>query len=141
MIYIFLFYTKGEGKPLKWTLGKYKHVEMITHDDNNCISWTVGSLGLSYRELRDWPQKRFISHLWGIKKPQAMIVLRRHMFEMQPWRPLLIRSCNELYRYMANLDIPCSIWPCGFYKKLIRYNSIRNYTILEHWRRENGEMG
>lgn len=75
--------------------------------------------------------------------PECISVISVNVYERckVKWKPFLIRSCNEVCRYVSGVDIGLTLNPRHFYNKLLKYNHKRNYEILSEWRRDHGIPG
>jgi hypothetical protein len=54
------------------------------------------------------------------------------------WWPFWIRSCNELSRYASGAYLGVTLTPGHLYRKLLKYDNIRNYQIIFQWGRQHG---
>ena len=50
------------------------------------------------------------------------------------WKPFIVRSCNEIDRYISGVDVGFTFNPKHLYNKLLKYDD-SNYQILYEWRR------
>ena len=67
-----------------------------------------------------------------IQSLTAMIVVSVGQRASIKWKPYLVRSCNELDRYISGVDVGFTFNPKHLYNKLIKYDHT-NYDILYRW--------
>ncbi len=142
MIVIFIFYNKAQGKQDRYTFSKYfRHIDIFTFHGDKWIVHRFGSDGITYRISRFTEGSDILDHLVRLTtvfRIAVVNVIKRTKFR---WLPLWGRTCNELARYIAGIDIGLTYSPRHLYSKLLRYDHIRNYKILTLWRVCNGQLG
>lgn len=136
MIAIFLFYNKAEGKQTRWNTNKeFKHCHIMVNNGGGYILFELSSKGIDHHVV---PAKQPVTILRNVKKMDSLIasicVWREAPANMK-WRPLMVRSCNELCRLVAGVDIGFTYDPIHLYRKLLKYDGKTNYQILDAWRR------
>lgn len=139
MIAIILFYNHSTGIQ-RWLSfsEEFSHCNIITYDGADWINIECDSTGILTRCLEVPSLKALLRGLKTIKTLTAYIVVDINKRKHMSWKPMWVRSCNELDRYISGVDVGFTINPVHLYKKLIRYDCRRNYEILTHWRRSNG---
>ncbi|MBX4189675.1 hypothetical protein KW791_00035 [Candidatus Parcubacteria bacterium] len=70
-----------------------------------------------------------------IKELIAMVTVWIDKRARFPWKPWWVRSCNEFDRYVSGIDVGFTFNPRHLYAKLLKYDKVRNYEILQQWRR------
>lgn len=139
MICFFCFYNVSSGVQAKLAFSKlFKHCNIITFDGDTWIVHEFDLEGIHARRVKVFSSSSFIRGLKYIDTLIAMVVVEVYSKASINWKPYIIRSCNELDRYLSGVDIGFTFNPKHLYNKLIKYNDSSNYEILYHWRRENG---
>jgi hypothetical protein len=139
MIAIFLFYSISAG-PQAWLAfsKEFRHSTIIIYDGKHWINYEFDKTGFHTRVLNVTDSNRFISRLTLIKELSAIICVSLDTRTNFTWSPFLIRSCNEIDRYISSVEIGLTWNPKQLYFKLLKYDKIRNYEILYAWRRNHG---
>lgn len=136
MIAVFLFYNHGMGKLNRFSFSKdFKHCNVITYQGSTWNQVTWSPYGIHIRPVKVTSIDSFFRSLRAIRTLTACVVveiIKPHVFAFSPFG---VHSCNELSRYTAGVNIGYTFNPRGLYKKLLKYDKIRNYTVLKDWRR------
>lgn len=67
------------------------------------------------------------------------VIFLQHIRHVLPtWKPLMIPTCNEFTRLITGVDIGFTFNPIHLFKKLLKYDSIRNYHIVDRGNHYNG---
>lgn len=141
MIALFLFYDVSEGKQSRLSFStEFKHCNVVTYNGKDWLLYKLESQGVRTKVLHVKSAPRFIKHLKAFKPLIAMITVVINKPHHFVWRPCWIRSCNEFNRYVASVDIGLTFNPKHLYNKLIKCDRIRNYEIIQHWRRPWGSL-
>ncbi len=139
MISIFLFYNIATGVQAKLAFNKnFKHCNIITYDGQSWVNVEFDATGFLTRVLDVSSGRCLIRGLKSIQSLIAMVVVDVEVRKRVRWKPYIVRSCNEIDRYVSGVDIGLTFNPIHLYKKLLRYSGKRNYTIITHWRRDDG---
>lgn len=136
MIAIFLFYNKAQGKQTKWNTNKeFLHCHVMVNNGDGYILFELTSNGIDHHVV---PAKQPMTIIRNVQRLDTLIATVC-VWRMEPpkmkWRPFLIRSCNELSRLVAGVNIGFTYDPIHLYKKLLKYDKQRNYEVLYAWRR------
>lgn len=135
MICIFLFYDKGIGKPRKYAFGQYKHCNVICFDGRDFVIVELGSKGLMTRVIKSKSAVSIIKKIKIIKTLAALVAVNITKEFKFAWSPLWLKSCNEVCRYAAGINIGMTIMPIHLHKKLLKLNNKRNFEIIYEWKR------
>ncbi len=140
LLAIFIFYNQSHGKQARLAFSKeFRHCNVVVYDGDNWIAIDLIASGFTVRKVDVTDSERFLENLKKIPQATAIIttfILYRNDISWKPW---LVRSCNELCRYATGIDTGFTFNPRSLYTRLIKYNSRRNFEILTHWRRSDGE--
>jgi len=90
--------------------------------------------GIHSRRINAPSARAFIRGLKHIESLTALVVADVGVKADTRWKPYVVRSCNELDRYISGVDIGFTFNPKHLYNKLLKYNG-SNYKILYDWRR------
>jgi hypothetical protein len=141
MIAIFLFYKFANGKQAWLGLSKeFKHCNVITYDGEHWINFDMDRQGIHSKVLDVPNGNALLRGLKIIKLLTAMICVNVGERKKINWKPLWVKSCNELDRYLTGVDIGFTFNPMHLHRKLIKYSGRRNYEILYAWRRKDGDI-
>lgn len=141
MIAYFLFYNYSTGVQANLAFSKeFRHCNVITFDGENWVNVEFDATGILTRVLDVNDGWSLIRGLKTIKVLTAMVVVDINERKKVAWKPFWVRSCNELDRYVAGIDLGFTFNPRHLYSKLLRYNGKRNYEILYAWRRQDGVL-
>ena len=139
MIAIIGFYNRAFGAQSRLSFSDdFQHCNIVMFDGADYVLTEFGSGGIENRVLKVTSLPRFLSALKNISYMTNLLVLWIDPRMTWGWSPFLIRSCNEICRYTAGLDIGRTYNPRHLYKKLLRLNGERNYRIDYRWSRKNG---
>lgn len=140
MIAIFLFYNEATGKQTRYAFSdEFKHCNIICYDGDIYLLIELSKHGITYRQVKAKDSYSLLRNLKVIKSLSAMITVNIEQPFTMEWRPLWIKSCNELCRYVSGVDIGLTFNPIHLFKKLLKYNLHRNYEVLNAWRRKKWE--
>lgn len=138
MICIFCFYNVSSGVQAKLAFSKeFKHCNIITFDGAYWLVTEFDLNGIHTRGVKVFSSASLLRGLKYIDSLVAMIAVQVGERAQFKWKPYLVRSCNELDRYIAGIDIGFTFNPKHLYNKLLKHDGT-NYEILYQWRRENG---
>jgi hypothetical protein len=139
MLAFFLFYNIATGKQARLAFSKdFRHCNIVTFDGAHWINIELDSTGLLTRVLDVNNGNALIRGLKHIKALTAMVVVDVEVRNKTMWKPFWVRSCNELDRYVAGVDVGFTFNPRHLYSKLLKYHGRRNYQIIYAWRRDDG---
>jgi hypothetical protein len=142
MIAVFLFYDIANGIQSKLSFSKqFKHCNIITFDGRDWIALDFDRTGLVMRKIYCKDGAQLLRNIRVIQSITAIVSVDIAQKKRFMWSPWWVRSCNEVCRYTAGVDIGWSFNPIHLYKKLLKYRHKRNYEILSHWRRKYGVAG
>lgn len=135
MIHIFCFYNESSGIQAKLAFSKvFKHCNIISFDGLVWIATEFDKQGILMRPVDAPKGSALIRGLKYIDTLIAMVVVDVGEKASICWKPYIVRSCNELDRYIAGVDVGFTFNPKHLYNKLLKYNGV-NYEILQVWRR------
>lgn len=135
MIHYFCFYNVSSGIQARLAFSKsFKHCNIITFDGDSWIVTEFDLTGIHMRKIDVLNGSSLIRGLKHIDSLIGLIVVDVAEKARIKWKPYLVRSCNELDRYIAGVDIGFTFNPKHLYNKLIKHDK-SNYEILHHWRR------
>lgn len=139
LLAIFIFYNTSGGIQSSLSFSKeFKHCGIVTFDGNHWIATDFDETGLLTRYCTIKRGARFLELMKHQDNVSALISCQiTERFKIK-WKPFLARSCNEICRYVAGIDVGFTFNPIHLYKKLLKYDRRRNYEILSHWRRSDG---
>lgn len=138
MIVIFCFYNLSDGIQSRLAFSKeFKHCNVITCDGEIVLSHEFDSQGYKTRNVDCSGLRSLLRGLKHIEPLIAFIVVDIRERANISWKPFLVRSCNEIDRYISGVDVGFTFNPKHLYNKLIKYNR-SNYDILHTWRRNDG---
>ena len=136
IIAIFVFYNISDGIQSKLSFSKeFKHCNTITFDGRDWIALEFDKTGIVTKRVYTTNAESLLKHLPMIPEITAIICVRVAARHISKWSPWWVRSCNEVARYASGVDIGFTFNPVHLYNKLLKYNQLRNYEILSHWRR------
>lgn len=139
MIAYFLFYNIATGANATLAFSKeFRHCNVVIYDGDIWTNIEFDHTGILLRTLKVKESEAFIRNLKRLPILTAMIIVEIKDRMKEAWFPLWMRSCNELDRYITGVDIGYTFNPVHLYRKLLKYNSRRNYEILHAWRRQDG---
>lgn len=139
MIAIFIFYSVSRGVQSRLAFSsEFKHCNTITYDGCDWMQLEFDPTGFTMRRVKTDNGQGLINRLTMLHDISAIVtvnVIERAKFG---WKPYLVRSCNEICRYTAGIDVGLTFNPKHLYDKLLRYRVLRNYEVLSQWRRSDG---
>jgi len=135
MICVFCFYNISSGPQARFAFDKdFKHCNIICYDGSSWIATEFDLTGVLNRRIQVYSGP---SLLRGLKYIPSLISIVTVMVEEKKkvcWKPFMVRSCNELDRYISGVDIGFTFNPKHLYNKLLKHEG-SNYQILHLWRR------
>ena len=141
MIGIILFYECSFGKQARLSFSdRYRHCNVITFDGDVWLNVDMDSSGIHTRRLSVPSSNSLLRHLKLIPIVTDIIVVEISTPKIYQWSPWWVRSCNELVRYLTNIDIGFTFNPRHLYKKVLKYDGKSNYKIIDAWRRPDGNI-
>lgn len=142
LIAVFIFYNISGGVQSRLSFSEeFKHCNVITFDGRDWLMLDFDRTGFNIRTVKCKDGARLIKNLSIIKEVTAIISVSINERKKVAWKPYLVRSCNEISRYTAGIDLGFTFNPIHLYHKLLKYNRRRNYELLTHWRRSDGISG
>lgn len=138
MISIFLFFNNGKGMPHTLSFGPYNRCSLIVLTDGNYIMIQMTQWGIRLRRIKAKRFTTLVDKLFLLEGLQTVVCTWIKQYPTNPWRPLWLRSCNELCRHTGAVDIGRTWNPTHLFKKLLKYDNTRNYEIIYHRSRSNG---
>jgi len=139
MIAVFIFYSKASGVQARLAFSKeFKHCNIITFDGQDWIMLDFDRSGFLTRKIYCQNGEQLIRSLHIIKDISAIISVNVEDRHKVRWKPYLVRSCNEICRYTAGVNVGLTFNPIHLYSKLLRLRRKRNYEVLSVWRRKHG---
>ncbi len=131
-----MFYNKANGVQASLAFSKdFKHCNVVTFDGKDWIVLDFDRTGLLTRKINVSNADRLLTSLHVIREVTAVIAVSINARKKIRWKPFLIRSCNEICRYAAGIDIGLTFNPSHLHSKLLKYNNKKNYEIINAWRR------
>ena len=138
LIAVFIFYNVSSGVQSRLAFSdEFKHCNIITFDGRDWIMLDFDRTGLLTRKIHCKDGPTLLRNLPLIKEISAIISINVKQRVKTMWKPLWVRSCNEICRYASGADLGFTFNPVHLYKKLLKYayKRKRNFEILSHWRR------
>lgn len=141
MIAFFLFYNKANGKQRVFAYGStLKHCDIICFDGKTWLGFQFSNKGIDFASIKVTKVDRLLKHLPIIPELVAIIGVDVERKTCFPWKPFWVRSCNELCRYLAGVNIGFTLNPRHLLKKLLKYDRKRNFQVIYAWRRESWDF-
>lgn len=135
MICFFCFYNQSSGVQAKLAFSEeFKHCNIVTFDGQAWIATEFDLQGIQMRAIQAYKSSSLIRGLKYIDSLIGLIVVQVSDKAKVSWKPYLVRSCNEIDRYISGVDVGFTFNPKHLYNKLLKYHGT-NYEILYHWRR------
>lgn len=135
MLCFFCFYNVSSGIQAKLAFNKvFKHCNIITFNGDIWLAVEFDLQGIHLRRIEAYSSSSLIRGLKCIDSLIALIVVEVFERKRVQWKPYLVRSCNELDRYISGVDVGFTFNPKHLYNKLLKYHGT-NYEILYDWRR------
>ena len=139
LIAVFIFYKKATGVQAGLAFSEeFKHCNVITYDGTDWIMVDFDRTGLLTRRIKCKDGARLIRNLRVVQDIIAIISVAIAGRAPVAWKPFWVRSCNEVCRYAAGIDLGFTFNPIHLYSKLLKYSGKRNYEMLSAWRRQHG---
>ncbi len=142
MISVFVFYDMSSGIQAPLAFSKvFRHCNLFNcSDDYQTIQLDFNLTGIITRFYKFDHLMDLMHTLRRLKKVTAIVVTRIVERQKTKWKPFWVRSCNEVCRYGSGINVGFTFNPKQLYGKLLKYDRRRNYEILEHWRRNDGDV-
>lgn len=135
MICFFCFYNVSSGVQARLAFSKtFKHCNIVTYDGQTWIATEFDLTGIHMRRINAHSGSSLIRGIKYIDSLTALVVVDVHEKASIIWKPYIVRSCNELDRYISGVDIGFTFNPKHLYNKLLKHHGNR-YEVLYHWRR------
>ena len=135
MIHIFCFYNVSTGVQSRLSFSKiFKHCNIITFDGEIWVATEFDLEGIHNRRINALNGSSLLRGLKYIDSLVALVTVDVTIRAKTKWKPFIVRSCNELDRYISGVNIGFTFNPRQLYNKLIKYNG-NNYRVIYHWRR------
>jgi hypothetical protein len=135
LIHYFCFYNVSTGVQAKLSFSQvFRHCNVIGYDG---AAWIVTDFDRKgyHMEVVEVPSAgSLIRGLKHVKSLSALIVVDVDEKASVSWKPFMVRSCNEIARYLSGVNIGFTFNPKHLYNKLLKYNG-SNYEVLHVWRR------
>jgi hypothetical protein len=135
MICIFCFYNISTGVQAKLAFDEnFKHCNLITYDGEIWLVHEFDLFGIHTMNIKAHSLK---SILRGIKVIPSLIATVAVCIDERAavkWKPYIVRSCNEIDRYLSGVNVGFTFNPKHLYNKLLRRDG-NGYEILSVWRR------
>lgn len=143
MIAIFLFYNIATGVQAGLSCSEeFKHCNIIIYDGADWLMLDFDRCGYRMRRINAKSGVALLRNLKVVKEITAIVSLNISDRKSIKWLPFLVRSCNEICRYVAGVDIGLTFNPIHLYYKLLKYRHSRNYEVMSAWRRKkHGILG
>ena len=138
---MFVFYSYSSGIQAKLAFNKeFRHCNIVTFDGRDWIVLDFDRTGLIARAIHCKSAASLLKTLPIIKEVTAIVTVDITERAKYRWSPWWVRSCNEICRYRAGIDLSFTFNPAHLYYKLLKDRRRRNYKILAHWRRDHGSI-
>ncbi len=135
MISIFCFYNVSSGIQSKLAFSDtFKHCNIVTYNGETWLATEFDLTGIHMRQIHAHSAASLIRGLKYIDSLIALVAVDVKGKASIRWKPYIVRSCNELDRYISGVDVGFTFNPKHLYNKLIKYNG-SNYDILTVWSR------
>jgi len=112
----------------------FKHCNIISYDGDIWLATEFDRQGIHNRKINASCTNALIRGMKYITELTALVVVEVEERASIRWKPYIVRSCNELDRYISGIDIGFTFNPLHLYNKLMQ-NDGTNYTILYKWER------
>ena len=133
LIAIFCFYNISSGIQAKLSFSDtFKHCNIITYDGCIWLATEFDHTGIHTQKINARSGAALLRGMKCIQSLTAMVVVSIAQRATITWKPYLVRSCNELDRYISGVDVGFTFNPKHLYNKLIKYDHT-NYDILYRW--------
>lgn len=137
LIAYYLFFDIASGPQAILSFSKlFKHQTTIIFDGDSYIHFEMDKTGILYRRLAVTNSESLMRAIWIEKHLVAIITVDISKRKKVRWYPYIIRSCNEIARYLTGIDLGLTLNPKHFYRKILKYDKQRNYEILYHKERD-----
>jgi len=138
VIHFVCFYNISAGIQAKLAFSQeFRHCNVITYDGESWLVTEFDAFGYQIQMVDVRSGASLIRGMKHVPSLTALIVIDVEKKARVCWKPFMVRSCNELARYVTGANIGFTFNPKHLYNKLIKYNC-RNYDILHAWRRKDG---
>jgi hypothetical protein len=135
MIHVLCFYNVSTGIQARLSFSKiFKHCNIITFDGEMWIATEFDKTGILNRRVVVHSANSLLRGLKYIDSLIGIITIDVIQRASTKWKPFIVRSCNELDRYITGANIGFTFNPLHLYNKLLKHNG-NGYRILYHWRR------
>lgn len=139
LIAVFIFYDKANGVQSSLSFSEtFKHCNIITYDGKDWVMLDFDRTGFLTRTIHCKDGEQLVRNLHIIKEISAIVSVDVKERVKIAWKPFMVRSCNEICRYTAGIDIGFTFNPIHLYSKLLKYRHTSNYEVISAWRRKNG---
>lgn len=134
-ICFFCFYNVSSGIQAKLAFSKdFKHCNIITFDGEMWLVHEFDMRGIHTRKVHAHSGASLLRGMKHIESLVAIVAIQVNERVAIKWKPYIVRSCNELDRYIAGVDVGFTFNPKHLYNKLLSKEGA-NYEILYRWRR------
>ncbi len=113
---------------------EFRHTNIITYDGEIYLAFEFDDFGVHTRNIHTASIKQLIRGLKSIPSLIAIVAVSVEDKQKHSWKPFLVRSCNEIDRYISGVDIGFTFNPKHLYNKLLKSDGI-NHDVLYKWRR------
>lgn len=135
MICFFCFYNQSSGIQSSLSFHKdFKHCNLITFDGELWLAHEFDKSGMIVQRVNVYTASSLIRGLKYVDSVIALVVVDVRERDSISWKPFLVRSCNELDRYISGVEIGFTFNPFHLYNKLLKCKS-KKFDVLYAWRR------
>lgn len=139
-IALFVFYNTSSGYQRVFNFSReFQHCKVITYDGQYMITHYLNAAGMHTEIVKKRDIRELVDLLRRIPSVCAIVATSIDRRAAKPWTPLLLRSCNEHARMITGINTGLTWNPKHLYKRLDKCEG-RQYKIIYHWRRKDGEQ-
>jgi len=133
---VLVFYNHGDSWVSNWLLHEdYKHVDCFIEVGKRWFVLRLTHSGIAVRRSRYFSAGSLFNAAKKLSTVTCIIEIESYYVLRETFFVPRILTCNELARYLSKVDVGLTLTPYHFYKKLLKYDHMRNYEIITHWRR------
>lgn len=140
MIALFVFYDTCTPKIQRILTfnKKIRHTSLITYDGRQAHLTELTRQGINVKSYDKSSVSDVIDTMKRLPTVEAIISTFITDKAIVKWSPFSLNSCNELDRKISGIDIGLTLNPAHMYRKILKYDKLRNYIIDYTWRKSDG---
>jgi hypothetical protein len=110
----------------------------VTYDGRYAYITELNKQGIKVKSYPVSSIKNFIEKIKKISTVNTIISTFITDKAIVKWWPFSLNACNELDRKISGIYIGLTFNPAHLYRKILKYDGLRNYTIDYTWRKSDG---